>query len=178
MRIMPNIGRFRCSRQCHAQTLAATPVTHPRLSYPLAAALALAGCANAMPGASPTPVKAPPPDTSGTFGQSGGYVLSDAERALDCKKITGRMQLRILQIRGSADRPTTSAAARTTQALVKPIFGGSGYGIDPKRQSANDRAVLDAYNAELGRKGCPMFDLESELASTDSKHTPRPLMPK
>lgn len=149
-----------------------------RWGVPLAAALVLAGCANAMPGASPTPVKPPPPDTSGKFEQSGGYVLSEAERALDCKKLTGRIQLRILQLRSAADRPTTSQAARTTQAIVKPVFGGSSYGIDPKQQGANDRAVMQAYNEELKRKGCPAFDLEAELSATDSKHTPRPVMPR
>lgn len=137
----------------------------------------LAACANAMPGASPTPVKPPPPDTSGTFAAT-GYVLSAPERELDCKKLTGRIQLRLLQLRAAADRPTTSQAARTTQALVKPVFGGSSFGLDPKQQTTNDRAVVQAYNEELKRRDCPAFDLDAELAATDSKHTPRPVMPK
>lgn len=150
-------------------------LVRPHLVLALVAVLA-AGCAAALPGASPTPPKAPPPDTAGSY-QAGAYTLSNAERGLDCKKLTGRMQLRILQIRGADERPTTSSVSRATQSVVAPVLGGSTYGADPKAQVARDRAVLVAYNEELKRKGCPAFDLETELASTDVRRTPRPVMP-
>lgn len=120
------------------------------------------------------PAKPIQPDTSGTFSPERGYTLSDAERALDCKKLSGRMQVRILQIRGGGDAPATSEIARGAQSVSGSILGGSTYGVDPGQQAARDRAILEAYNAELARKGCPTFDLAAELASSDNKHTPRP----
>lgn len=142
----------------------------------LVTTIVVSACATALPGGSPTLPKAPPPETSGKL-QGGSYVLSDAERALDCKKLTGRMQLKILQTRGADQRPTASIAARATQSVVTPVFGGTGFGADPKAEIAKERAVLVAYNEELRRKGCPVYDLDAELATTDVKRTPRPIEP-
>lgn len=140
----------------------------------LLAAVMLSGCAAATPGYSPVPVKAPPPDTSGTFDkQASTYTLSAAERELDCRKLSGRIQVRILQLK--ADKPPTSEIARSTQSTVKSVIGGSNYGIDPKGQRTYDRAQIDAYNAELAKKACPAFDIDAELASTDPKRTPQPV---
>lgn len=133
----------------------------------------LVGCAQALPGGTPNP-KPLPVDTSGSY-QSGSYTLSDAERALDCKKLSGRIQIRLLQIRDSENRAPGSSLSHGAQSVVTPILGGTSYGIDPADTLARDRAVLAAYNAQLKAKGCQTFDLDAELASRDVTHTPRPL---
>jgi hypothetical protein len=91
------------------------------------------------------------------------YELSPTELALDCKKLTGRMRLRILQLRTSADRHPTSEVSRTAQSMVTPFLGGSQYGADPAADQARDRAILEAYNRQLAAKSCRTIDLEAEL---------------
>jgi hypothetical protein len=150
--------------------------TLPGRSALLVTTIIVSACATALPGGSPTPPKALPADTSGKV-QGGSYVLSEAERALDCKKLTGRMQLKILQTRGADQRPNASIAARATQSVVTPVFGGTSFGSDPQAEIARNRAILVAYNEELRRKGCPTFDLDAELTTSDVKRTPRPIEP-
>ena len=59
----------------------------------------LAGCASEPPEAAVTP--APPPGASAptTSQAPPSYQLSEKELGLKCKDLTGRMQVRILQIR-------------------------------------------------------------------------------
>lgn len=101
------------------------------------------------------------------------YVLSADELALDCKKLTGRMQVRIRQLRSESADPATSELSRGLQAATKPIFGGSERGIDPAAAMSRDRIMLEAYNARLKQKGCPVFDLGAALAGGQ----PRPVKP-
>src|SRR5690606_26619302 len=93
--------------------------THRTVAFAVAAA-ALAGCANGdglTPGQQiaqvfkPTP---PPPET---------YQLTKGELELDCKKLTGRMQVRILQIRDFETRKMQSLASRGVQAAAHPVLG-------------------------------------------------------
>jgi hypothetical protein len=44
------------------------------------------------------------------------------------------------------------------------VFGGSASSADRQGVYARERAKLDAYNRELGAKGCPMIDIDAELA--------------
>jgi hypothetical protein len=119
----------------------------------------------------------PPPSDGVTTGalQGSGYQLSEEELKFDCKKLTGTMQIRILQMRGYDTNKKTSAASRSLQSLTTPIFGGTKEGIDPDGQYLKDRAMLEAYNRQLGIKQCKTFDLDAELAirSTDVTPTPR-----
>jgi hypothetical protein len=119
----------------------------------------------------------PPPSDGVTTGalQGSGYQLSEEELKFDCKKLTGTMQIRILQMRGYDTNKKTSAASRSLQSLTTPIFGGTKEGIDPDGQYLKDRAMLEAYNRQLGVKQCKTFDLDAELAikSTDVTPTPR-----
>ncbi len=132
----------------------------------------LAGCAQALPGGTPTPRKVSTDDT-GTF-DGRVYALSAEEQRLDCKKLSGRMQVRILQIRDSDQRPTGNFVTQGTQMIVAPILGGTTHGTDPAGALARDRAMLEAYNARLKEKNCQTFDLDKELAIRDVRHTPRP----
>ena len=119
----------------------------------------------------------PPPSDGVTTGalQGSGYQLSEEELKFDCKKLTGTMQIRILQMRGYDTNKKTSTVARSLQSLTTPIFGGTKEGVDPDGQYVKDRAMLEAYNRQLGVKQCKTFDLDAELAikSTDVTPTPR-----
>ena len=119
----------------------------------------------------------PPPSDGVTTGalQGSGYQLSEEELKFDCKKLTGTMQIRILQMRGYDTNKKTSAASRSLQSLSTPIFGGTKEGVDPDGQYLKDRAMLDAYNRQLAVKQCKTFDIDAELAikSTDVTPTPR-----
>ena len=90
------------------------------------------------------------------------YALSEEEKGIDCKRLTGRMKIRILQIRDSRSRTNSSELSRSLQ-LAQSQFGGSTTGIDPDAEHSRDRAMLDAYNTQLAAKGCKTLDLESEL---------------
>ena len=119
----------------------------------------------------------PPPSEGVTTGalQGSGYQLSEEELKFDCNKLTGTMQIRILQMRGYDTNKKTSTVARTMQSLTTPIFGGTKEGVDPDGQYLKDRAMLEAYNRQLGSKQCKTFNLDAELAikSTDVTPTPR-----
>lgn len=119
----------------------------------------------------------PPPSEGVTTGalQGSGYQLSEEELKFDCNKLTGTMQIRILQMRGYDTNKKTSTVARTMQSLTTPIFGGTKEGVDPDGQYLKDRAMLEAYNRQLGVKQCKTFNLDAELAikSTDAMPAPR-----
>ncbi len=51
-----------------------------------------------------------------------GYQLSPKERSYSCNKITGLMQVRILQIRGYGPEDKGSLAARGVQELTTPTL--------------------------------------------------------
>jgi hypothetical protein len=138
------------------------------------ACLMSGGCATALPGGTPVPPKPLPADTRGTY-DGKAYVLSDAEQKLDCKKLTGRMQVRILQIRDTAERPKPSETGQTAFSTFTTITGKPTYGSDPDRQLANDRAVLEAYNRQLAAKGCATYNLDDELRAQPASVTPKPV---
>jgi hypothetical protein len=106
--------------------------------------------------------------------QTSGYQLNEEELKFDCKKLTGLMQIRILQVRGYDSNKKATVAARGIQSLATPIFGGTKEGVDPDGQYRKDLAMLQAYNRQLGVKQCRTFDLDAELASTANDVTPEP----
>jgi len=124
----------------------------------------------------PTLPSADAPLQTGSIGQmtaDGGYELSAAEKALNCRRITGRMQVRILQIRDRLD-DQSGYAALVVRQLVSPFGAPAASQADRASITARDVAILKAYNAELAAKKCPTFDLETELAPQPITHTPRP----
>lgn len=141
----------------------------------VAAPLAVAGCAlgNLSSG---TPFEAPlaPSATAGATGSitKSGYTLSADEQALECKQLTGRMQIRILELRDYNERNRTTMAARALQTGSAAVLGGSQAGLDPDGTYATDRARLEAYNQQLLAKGCNAYDLDSQLQPQDVAVTP------
>lgn len=131
-----------------------------------------AGCAG--PGGGSTAALAP----GSLPGSAAGYQLTEEERGLDCKKLTGRMQVRILQVRDFEARERTSFVARGLQTATTSVLGGSKEGADPDGQYQRSRAQLAAYNQLLASKGCRTFDLESELKPKPITETPTPVAPR
>lgn len=103
------------------------------------------------------------------------YQLSKDELALDCKKLTGRMQVRILQIRGYETTQKATVGSRLLQSATATVLGGSKEGADPDGRYAKDRAMLEAYNGQLAAKGCRTFDLAAELGPKPVDVTPTPV---
>lgn len=146
----------------------------------LVTALWLGGCAAAMPGYSPpTPksekMKARLP-TGGGMAEDGHYVLNDQEDKLDCKKLSGAIQIAILQLRESDKTPRPSGIAVAADTVISPVRGGARYGTDPDGGVARSRARVRALNARLAEKNCPTFDVEAELKPGNTG-TPTPVKP-
>jgi len=136
----------------------------------LAAALLLASCA-AVPGYSPPPFEGSrekstfgKPLESGDVGAEGRYEMSAAEKAMDCKRLTGSIQIGITRLKDPLGRQAPSAASAAAEKLASPLYGSSGKASDREAIYTRERAKLDAYNAALDAKGCKMIDLETELA--------------
>jgi hypothetical protein len=110
-----------------------------------------------------------------TYKPGQAYQLSKEELALDCKRLTGRMQIRILQARDASVRGGGTMAARGLQSVTTPIFGGTLHGADPAADFARDRAMLEAMNKQLAAKNCATFDLDAELQPRASGETPKPI---
>ena len=102
------------------------------------------------------------------------YQLSEKERKYDCKKLTGAMQVRILQIRDYDQRNRPTLAARSVQSVTTPIWGGTKEGMDPDGQHRRDLAMLEAYNGLLAQKNCKTFDLAAELKERGPTDMPTP----
>src|SRR5882724_11723813 len=140
-----------------------------RLSV-LAALLFLASCA-AVPGYMPPPLDDKKPKSpfgqaleSGDVGAGGRYEMSGAEKGMDCKRLTGSIQIGITRLRDAIGREEPSAVSSTAQKMTTSVFGGSAKSADRQGVYARERAKLDAYNSELAARGCPMIDIDAELA--------------
>lgn len=147
------------------------PKSAPTSAVLLATGLLLSACASSADSFAP-------PLTTGTPAapsQAGAYTLTEDELDLDCKRLTGRMQVRILQIRDFASRPQTSATSHTLQQAAISIFGGTTEGTAPAERYARDKAILQAYNRRLAEKGCKTFDLDAELQPKPYDETPMPV---
>jgi hypothetical protein len=103
------------------------------------------------------------------------YQLTPDEQKYDCKKLTGKMQVRILQVRDQRERTLTSSTAQAIQQTVVPVLGGSPHGANPGDDYKRDRALLEAYNAQLAAKKCPTYNLENELQPRSIRDTPKPV---
>ena len=138
----------------------------------LAAAL-LCGCASTQTDDAPSLISDTQPSTGAAA--AGGYQLSPTELAYDCKKLTGTMQIRILQMRGRDPNASGGGVAQAMQSITTPIFGGTTETLDPKVRYQSNYAMLQAYNARLAEKRCNTFDIDAELKKTDPYDTPRPI---
>jgi len=130
----------------------------------------LTSCA-AVPGYTPPPLEGSHEKSkfakameSGDVGPEGRYEMSAAEKAMDCKRLTGSIEITISRLRDPLVRQEPSAVSSAAQKLSTPLYGGSNKGGDRQAIFARERAKLEAYNAELAAKGCKTVDIEAELA--------------
>jgi hypothetical protein len=157
------------------------------------AALALGACASqtpelttaAMPTTPPAAMPVSAPGQAGAPAQTvsrlpapsaaGSYQMTADDLALDCKKLTGRMAVRIVQLRDFQSRAQTTLVSRTLQTTTATVLGGTKEGTDPDGRYARDLAQLEAYNQRLAEKDCPNFDLAASLdpAAKDPPRTQR-----
>lgn len=129
------------------------------------------GCAGQQSGAPPSLIpKVPLSNDAAAL----SYRLSETEKKYNCKKLTGIMQVRILQIRDYDSSDKATLAARGLQVVTTPIFGGTTTGTNPDAQYRKDRAMLEAYNRRLAEKKCKTFDLAAELQRRGLHDMPRP----
>ncbi len=96
---------------------------------------------------------------------------------LNCKQLAGRMQVRIMQIRGFADRKQSSGLARGIQSGFSATFGNLAHGEDPQGEYAADVKQLQDYNQRLVAKGCKSYDLDVELSRKEVDDIPVPTIP-
>ncbi len=101
-----------------------------------------------------------------------GYELTPEEHGYDCKRLTGRLQIRILELRSRLSDAQTSALSRSFNTVGSAAFGGTNFGLDPKSDRVHDVAQIKAFNDELVAKQCRSFDLAKALTGTDLPPTP------
>lgn len=99
--------------------------------------------------------------------------LGSEDLALDCRRMAGRMQIRILELRGASPVKGSSTAAQGLQSTAVSIFGGSRHGADAAGERTGDLAKLRAMNAHLIAKQCPHYDLDAELSKTAGSPGPK-----
>ena len=133
----------------------------------LSAVLVLTACAAVVPGYSPPPFKpkgkAWTAASSGEVGEDGHYALGEDELKLDCKRLTGSMQITIARMKDPYFQQEPSAIAGASHKTVGPLLGSTA-GADRKAEYARARAKLDAYNRQLAEKNCKTVDIDAELA--------------
>jgi hypothetical protein len=106
--------------------------------------------------------------------KNSAYTLTAEDQKLDCKKLSGHIQIRIRQLRStSVDKPT-SGLSRTLQQAATPFVAGTTRGINPHGDNARDLGMIQAFNGQLKAKGCQAFNLDADLAP-GATHTPRPI---
>lgn len=141
---------------------------------------ALAGCAAAVPGYAPpnSRTKLPTqsvktssePQTPATVAADGTYAPSAKERGLNCRRLTGVVQIKIQQVRDieASPTPTGLLSSVTGAAKPRPATGSA---------AVQERAQLTALNNLMIEKSCGRFDLDAALAPGNTE-TPEPIKPE
>ncbi len=133
--------------------------------------LTLAACSTSSPNATSS-LNTTSLNTTSSINQT-QRSANDAGTDVDCKPLTGLMQVRILEARSAANTATPSGLSQIFQSSLGNLFGASAK-KPATAQAAADRAQLEADNKRLVAAGCRSFDLERDLTQTDAKLTPTP----
>lgn len=106
-----------------------------------------------------------------------GYQAPSDDKNLSCKRLSGRVQLLILQLRGYDNQKQASGLARGLHSAFAATVGTTRTGSDPEGRHADDIKKLQDYNQRLAAKGCKSYDLDYELKQTDPLASPVPRVP-
>jgi hypothetical protein len=98
------------------------------------------------------------------------------EDKLNCKQLSGRMQVRIMQFRGYGQQKQASGISHALQSVFVNTVGTSDKGLDAPGEHDADLKQLQDYNQRLVTLGCKSYNLEHEL-SPDTKDTPSANVP-
>lgn len=144
--------------------------------------LALSGCAAAMPGYAPPNSRAKlptqsvksaaEPQTPATVTADGTYMPSSKEQGLNCRRLTGVMQIKIQQVRDIEAHPTTGLVSTVTSKAT-PRHTAAG---QTSVAYSEERAKLIALNKLMADKKCGHFNIEAALAPGNNE-TPELIYP-
>ncbi len=131
-------------------------------------AVVLGACAAAVPGyvpesSRPNRLALIKPDP-GTMTPDGGFQLSESEKKLDCRRLTGSMQIIVSRLKVADSRPRPSATGQLMQKGAA-IVGEDTSSLNIDAEVRRERARLEAYNRQLAAKGCKTMNIEAELAA-------------
>lgn len=93
---------------------------------------------------------------------------------MECKELTGRMQVRILEVRDTTSQNETSTLSQLMQSGFGSLFSSGASAKSPPPPRSADVAMLEAYNRALVAKGCMSFNLAEDLQPKDVRVTPIP----
>lgn len=106
-----------------------------------------------------------------------GYQPPIDDKKMNCKQLSSRVQLLILQLRGYGDRKQASGLSRGLQSAFAATVGTTATGSDPEGQHSADLKKLQEYNQRLIASGCNSYDLDYELKQTDPLASPTARIP-
>jgi hypothetical protein len=94
------------------------------------------------------------------------------EQKMTCKQLSGRVQVLILQLRGSGSSTKSSGLSLGLHSAFASTIGTTATGDDPVGDNAADMKKLRDYNQRLVSMKCKSYDLDYELKQTDPHETP------
>ncbi|PPC87375.1 MAG: hypothetical protein CTY31_03395 [Hyphomicrobium sp.] len=139
----------------------------------LVIAAALKGCASQPATLTSSISASTTTDVKPTLGAS-SYTLSQNEQEMECKELTGRMQVRILEVRDTSAQTQTSTLSQLMQSGFGSLFASDNASKSGPPPRGADVAMLEAYNRALVAKGCMSFNLAEDLRPKDVRVTPVP----
>lgn len=94
------------------------------------------------------------------------------EQKMTCKQLSGRVQLLILQLRGSGSSTKSSGLSLGLHSAFASTVGTTATGDDPQGENAADMKKLRDYNQRLVSLKCKSYDLDYEMKQTDPHEMP------
>jgi hypothetical protein len=122
----------------------------------------------ALPGTAPVAYAKKAKDTT----HGAGWQPKLDEQTMTCKQLSGRVQLLILQLRGSGSGTKSSGLSLGLHSAFASTIGTTATGDDPVGENAADMKKLRDYNQQLVSMMCKSYDLDYELKQTDPHETP------
>jgi hypothetical protein len=103
---------------------------------------------------------------SATDAPSAAPASADEAEA-DCKRMAGKVQLRLLEVRSGMSPEESSIVSRSIQTAGS-VLGGSTRGLNPETSLAHQVAELETANAQLAERNCRSFDIAKALTGEET----------